>query len=66
MTQETRKPDLVITTKIANGRGDRIGARIGVAFKHTSGNGFNIILDAQPIPLDGQIHLIAFPIDEQN
>lgn len=64
MTQESRKPDFYIHAKVANGRSDRIGPRIGVGFKHGQGEGLNIILDAQPIPLDGRISLVGFAPQE--
>ena len=66
MTQESNKPDLHIHSKIADGRSDRIGPRIGVAFKHKQGEGFNILLDAQPIPIDGRISLVGFPPQEED
>lgn len=66
-TQQTtgkKKPDLYIHTKVPNGRDLKVGARIGVGFMHNDGVGINIILDAQPIPTDGQIQLIGFaPLD---
>ena len=65
MTQETtNKPDLYIFTKVTDGRSDRIASRIGVAFKHKEKDGYNIILDAQPLPLDGRIQIVAFPPTE--
>lgn len=69
MTQETlttkkkTKPNFAIHATVPNGRGTRIGASIGVAFKHKNGDGFSIYLDAQPIALDGQINLVAYPIE---
>lgn len=61
---QRKKPDLYIHTKVPNGRDMKIGARIGVGFLHSDGIGVNIILDAQPIPVDGQIQLIGFaPLD---
>ncbi len=62
---QSRKPDLVINTKVRDGRNDRIGSRIGVGFYHKDGKGLNIILDAQPIPLDSRIELVAFPLTEK-
>ena len=59
-----RKPDLYIHVKVQDGRNDRIGSRIGVAFHHKDGTGLNIILDAQPIPVDGRIELVGFPPKE--
>lgn len=55
------KPALYIHAKVADGRETRIGSRIGVAFYHKDGVGLNILLDAQPIPLDGRIELIGLP-----
>ena len=66
MTQENNKPSLYIHAKVADGRSDRIGPRIGVAFKHKQGEGFSIFLDAQPIPIDGRISLVGFPPKEEN
>lgn len=56
-----RKPDLNVFVKVPSGEDTRIGPQIGVAFKHGEGQGYNIILDAQPIPLNGRIELVAFP-----
>jgi hypothetical protein len=58
---EKRKPSLNVFAKVLNGRDTRIGRQIGVAFKHGEGEGYNILLDAQPIPIDGRIELVAFP-----
>lgn len=59
--KSTNKPALNVFTKVANPDGtSRIGSQIGVAFKHGEGEGFNIILDAQPIPINGKVELIAF------
>ena len=60
-TQKKRTPDLIICTKIPNGQETKIGSRIGVGFFHKDGVGVNIFLDAQPIPLNGQIELVGFP-----
>ena len=69
-TQSTtkKKPDLNIYVQVPNGYGDntRIGSQIGVAFKHKEGQGYNIILDAQPIPSNGQIMLVGFPPKSEN
>lgn len=61
---QARKPDLYIHVKVQDGRSDRIGSRIGVAFHHKDGAGLNIILDAMPIPVDGRIELVGFPPKE--
>lgn len=60
-TQKTNQPNHYIHAVVPKGRGSRIGARLGVAFNHKNGEGFTIYLDAQPIPLDGQIELVAYP-----
>ena len=60
-TQKKRTPDLTIHTKIPEGQDTKIGSRIGVGFFHKDGVGVHIILDAQPIPLNGQIELVGFP-----
>lgn len=63
MTQSSKKPDLHIYARVVKGKSARIGPRIGVGFKHRGKEGFNIILEAQPIPLEGQIQLVAFPAE---
>lgn len=64
MTNQTNsnKPDISIYTRVAQKDGQsRLGSQIGVGFKHKGDKqGFNIYLDAQPIPLDGRIELVAF------
>lgn len=63
MTEQTekRKPFLNVFAKVQSGEETRIGPQIGVAFKHGEGEGYNIILDAQPIPINGRLELVAFP-----
>ena len=58
---QTKKPALSVFTKVVDGRETRIGSRIGVGFYHKDGIGINIILDAQPIPIDGRLELIVLP-----
>ena len=61
MTNETKSnaPALNIYTKVPDNQGGtRLGSKIGVGF--TNSKGFNIILDAQPLPLNGRIELVAF------
>lgn len=58
---EKKTPDLFIHTRVQSGRDTKVGSRIGVAFRHKDGEGLNIFLDAQPIPLDGRIELVGFP-----
>ncbi len=57
---EKKMPALNIFAKVAMGRESRVGPQIGVAFNHKEGGGYNIILDAQPIPFDGRVELVAF------
>lgn len=59
--KQGNKPALYIHAKVPDGEDTRIGSRIGVAFYHKDGVGLNILLDAQPIPLDGRIELIGLP-----
>ena len=61
-TNETTKSNIAfnIHASILDGRNNRVGAKLGVAFKHKNGSGLSIILDAQPIPVDGRIELVAF------
>ena len=65
LTEGKRKPDLYIHVKVPNGRDTKIGSRIGVGFFHGDQTGINIFLDAQPIPLDGQIQLVGFPVSDK-
>ena len=57
------KPSVLIHAKVPNGRGTKIGAQIGAGwfFENNGDVGINIILDASPIPLDGQIQIVGFP-----
>lgn len=62
--QQTSKktPVLNVYAKVLTADGStKIGAQLGVAFAHNEGEGLNILLDAQPIPTNGRIELIAFP-----
>lgn len=64
MTDEntTVKPALNIFTRRLNSDGTTsLGSQIGVGFEHKKGEGFNIVLDAAPIPIQGRIELVAFP-----
>ena len=50
--------------KKSDGTND-LGIKIGVGFAHQNGDGFNIVLDAAPIPTNGRIELVAFPVKEK-
>ena len=66
-TSKSKKtPDLNVFVKVPKGVETRIGPQIGVAFRHSEGQGFNLLLDAQPIPFDGRIELVAFPPKDQS
>ncbi|MCB0518504.1 MAG: hypothetical protein H6577_10000 [Lewinellaceae bacterium] len=54
------KPDYYVHAVVPQGRGTRIGGRLGVVFNHKNGEGFTIYLDANPIPVNGQIELVAY------
>lgn len=56
-----KTPAFHVHATVPNGRGNRIGARIGVVFNHNVGDGFTILLDAIPIVNEGQIELVAYP-----
>ncbi len=58
-TKKENKFDYRIHVVVADGRDDRIGSSIGVAFNNKKGNGFTAYLDAVPIPLDGRIKLVG-------
>lgn len=62
---QKKQPDLHVHVTIPDGRTERIASRIGVGFKHREREGYTIILNAQPIPFDGQIKLVAFVPDKQ-
>jgi len=68
MTDQTsNKPQLSIFTRVLQKDGTtKLGSRIGAGFSHNNGEGFNIYLDAQPIPLphNGRIELVAFRNDQ--
>lgn len=56
-------PNFNVHAVVPDGRGTRIGSRIGVVFNHKNGQGFSMYLDAQPIPLEGRIELVAYPYE---
>lgn len=62
-TTNNNKPELKVCVKVPVGVESRIGAQIGVGFKHKKGEGYNIILDAQPIAFNGRLELVIFPND---
>ena len=61
-----KSPDFHIHVKVPNGEETIIASRIGVGFYHQNKKGINIILDAQPIPLDGKIELVGFTTEEKS
>lgn len=63
-TKTKKTPDYNIHVKVPVGVETKIGAAIGVAFKHNEGEGLNLILDAQPIAYNGRIELVAFPVSK--
>ncbi len=59
--EQKKTPDFYVYTKVPDGKdGFKIGVRLGVGFKHNNDTGLNILLDAQPIPVNGRIELVAF------
>ena len=58
---KANKPDKYVYAIVPNGRGNRIGARLGVVFNHKTGGGFTMYLDAIPIAHGGQIEVVAYP-----
>ena len=58
-TTKTSKIDFYVHAVVQNGRGEKIGSSIGVAFNNKNRNGFTLYLDATPIPIDGQIKLVG-------
>ena len=66
MTQDQpKKPALNVFTRVPTENGmTKIGSQIGVGFEHNEGGGYNIILDAVPIPENGRISLVAFKSEE--
>ena len=57
--EKTSNVDYYVHPIIPNGRNERIGSSIGVAFNNKSGNGITMYLDASPIPIDGQVKLVV-------
>lgn len=58
-TEQKTKVDYYVHAIVVDGRGDRIGSSIGVAFNNKSGNGWTAYLDATPFPIDGQIKIVG-------
>ena len=58
-SQSSSKVDYNVHVIIPDGDSDRIGPKLGVAFNNKSGNGFSIILNAYPIPINGKVKLVA-------
>lgn len=70
MTQQstsTNKPAYNIFARRKTDDGEnRLGGQVGVAFTHGTGGGFTICMDAVPIPFDGKLELVAFPVKEKS
>lgn len=68
MTTETKnRPDFNVYTRRVNGNGETsLGTQIGVGFSHGKGGGLNIQLEAMPIPLDGKVSLVVFPVKDKS
>lgn len=62
-TENTKKtPAFNVFAKQLNQDGtSKIASQLGVAWQHNEGGGYNIVLDASPIPVNGKIELIMFP-----
>jgi hypothetical protein len=63
MSTEVHRPDFRAFTVIKRGEGqDDFWLPIGAAFAHQSGEGFNLILQALPLPdRDGQCKIVLRP-----
>ena len=64
MTNQTERklPSHNIFVKVYKGVESKLGSKIGVAFAHRNGEGFNAILDAIPISTpNGQLELVFLP-----
>ncbi|WP_316158311.1 MULTISPECIES: hypothetical protein [unclassified Bradyrhizobium] len=63
MSTEVHRPDFRAFTVIKRGEGqDDFWLPIGAAFAHQSGEGFNLILQALPLPdKDGQCKIVLRP-----
>ncbi len=68
MTEQSKnKPAINVYTKVFNNSGEsNIGSQIGVGFKFKEKEGYNLILDAQPLPnpYTGRIELVLFPTND--
>lgn len=54
-------PDFNVHSIVPNGRGTRIGSKIGVMFKNKGKDGYTQYLDALPAPIEGQWQFAIFP-----
>ena len=67
MATSTHQPAMRAFTVIKREGQDDFWLPIGAAFKHQSGDGFNVILQAMPIPNgDGQCKIVLRPPKDED
>ena len=56
-------PDFNIHAIVPNGRGTRIGPKVGVMFKNKEKEGYTQYLDTLPSPIEGQWQFAIYPYE---
>ena len=62
-TQKKNAPAFNVHAIVPNGRGTRIGPKVGVLFKNNGKDGYTQYLDTLPAPIDGQWQFAIFPYE---
>lgn len=63
---ENKSPDFIVHVTREYGEGKEaktFWSRVGVAWKHKNGEGYNILLDA--VPVDGKLVMLPPPEDKE-
>lgn len=64
-TEKTNKsPEYKVFSVIKAFENSTRKKQVGVAWKHKTGEGFNIVLDLMPIPNEGKVELVVFPVNK--
>ena len=59
--ENKNRPDFNVYTKVKGKDGEiGVGQQVGVAWKFKEKAGYNLVLNVQPIPIDGTVQLIMF------
>ena len=62
-TKKTSAPEFNIHAIVPNGRGTRIGPKVGVMFKNKGKDGYTQYVDTLPAPIEGQWQFALFPYE---